>query len=149
MKTELKLNSEHLFGLATLEINAVWIKQYFFLYCLNTTVFQLSNFNIVTVIAVQKNVCRTARNGQMFTFTNVIAVSLLLLPFTCNSVFYFNIGKKLWRHISFSSACFFITRNILVMMIRFACYHLLLVSNSAFVTNSQYFGTIQTNTTII
>ena len=148
MKTELKLNSEHLFGLAILEINAIWIMQYFFLYCLNTTVFQLSNFNIVTVIAVQKNVCLTARNVQMFTFTNVIAVSLLLLPFTSNSFFYFNIGKKLWRHISFSSTYFSITRNILVMMIRFARYHLLLVSNSAFGTNSQYFGTIQTNTTI-
>ena len=95
VKTELKLNSEHLFDLATLEINAIWIMQYFFLYCLNTTVFQLSNFNIVTVIAVQKNVCLTAQNEQMFTFTKVIAVSLLLLPFTCNSVFYFNIGKKL------------------------------------------------------
>ena len=30
MKSEIKLNSEHLIELATLEINAIWIMQYFF-----------------------------------------------------------------------------------------------------------------------
>ena len=31
---------------------------------------------------------------------------LLQLLFACNPVFYFNKGKKLWRHISFSFTCF-------------------------------------------
>ena len=54
MKSELKLNSEHLFELATPKINAIWRMQYFFLYCLNTTVFEFSNFNIGTVTAIQR-----------------------------------------------------------------------------------------------
>ena len=54
MKSELKLNSEHLPELATLEINSIWRMQYFFCYCLNTTVFEFSNFHIDTVIAIQK-----------------------------------------------------------------------------------------------
>ena len=54
MKSELKLNSEHLFELATPKINTMWIMQYFFLYCLNTTVFEFSNFNISTVTAIQR-----------------------------------------------------------------------------------------------
>ena len=41
-------------------------------------------------------------------FINTIAVSLFLLQlsFACNPAFYFNIEKKLFWHISFSSACF-------------------------------------------
>ena len=39
-ESEMKWNSEHLFKLATLEINAIWRRQYFFWYC-------LINFNIV------------------------------------------------------------------------------------------------------
>ena len=54
MKSELKLNSEHLFEFATLKINAMWRMQYFFLYYLNTTVFEFSNFNISTVTAIQR-----------------------------------------------------------------------------------------------
>ena len=44
-----------------------------------------------------------------FYCSDSIAVSLLLLHFLfayCPA-FYLNIGKKLWRHISFSSICFF------------------------------------------
>ena len=37
----------------------------------------------------------------------------------------------------------FITENILITKIRFACYHLLLTSNNTFMTDSMYLGTIQ------
>ena len=42
------------------------------------------------------------------TFVNAIAVTLFLfqLSFAYNSALYFNMGKKLWRHMSFSSTCF-------------------------------------------
>ena len=50
----MKLNSEHLFEHATLEINAIWKIQYFFGYCLNTTVCEFNNFNIGTVNTIQK-----------------------------------------------------------------------------------------------
>ena len=50
----MKLNSEHLFELVTLEINAKWKMQYFFGCCLNKTVWEFSNFNIGTVNAIQK-----------------------------------------------------------------------------------------------
>ena len=36
-----------------------------------------------------------------------------------------------------------ITRNILIMIIKFASYDLLLASNNTFMTDSQYLGTIQ------
>ena len=36
-----------------------------------------------------------------------------------------------------------ITGNILITIIRFACYHLFLASNSTFMTDSLYLGTIQ------
>ena len=49
----MKLNSEHLFELATLEINAMWRIQYFF-WCCNTTVCEFNNLNIDTVNAIQK-----------------------------------------------------------------------------------------------
>ena len=54
MKTEIKLNSEQLFELPTLEINSMWRKQYFFSYCIKTTVYKSSNFNISTGNAIQK-----------------------------------------------------------------------------------------------
>ena len=38
MKSKMNLNSEHLLELAALEINTIWRMQYFFRYCLNTTV---------------------------------------------------------------------------------------------------------------
>ena len=36
-----------------------------------------------------------------------------------------------------------IIANILIMIIRFACYHFLLACNSTFITDSMYLGTIQ------
>ena len=50
---------------------------------------------------------------------------------------YFNMTKKLRRHIWLSSTCFCHYRNILVIEIRFACNYLLLT------TDSQYLHTIQ------
>ena len=50
-----EVNSEHLFKFASsLEINAIWRVQYFFLYCLNTAVCKFNNFNNSTLNAIQK-----------------------------------------------------------------------------------------------
>ena len=38
-----------MFELSTLEIKTMWKMQYFFRYCLNTTVFEFNNFNIGTL----------------------------------------------------------------------------------------------------
>ena len=48
------------------------------------------------------------RANWKFAFVNPITGSLFLLQlsFACNQAFYFNMGKKLWRPISFSSKCF-------------------------------------------
>ena len=53
-ESEMKWNSEHLFELATLEINAIWRIQYFSWYFLNTTECDFNNFNIGTVNETQK-----------------------------------------------------------------------------------------------
>ena len=50
---------------------------------------------------------------------------------------YFNMTKKLRRHIWLSSTCFCHYRNILIIEIRFSCNYLLLT------TDSQYLHTIQ------
>ena len=89
MKSELKLSFKHLFELVT----------------------QFSNFNVGIVIAIQKKFVWLLEMGEQIkkmTFVNAIAVSLFLfqLSFACNSALYFNMGKKLWRHMSFSSTCF-------------------------------------------
>ena len=53
-------------------------------------------------------------------------------------------GKKLWKHISFSSTCFCCHRKHPNNdVIRFAHYHLLLTLNSTFQTDSQFLGIIQ------
>ena len=49
MKSKVKINSEHLFELAALEINAISRVQYFF-FC------ELSKFNIGTAYAIHKKV---------------------------------------------------------------------------------------------
>ena len=64
----MKLNSEHLFKLATLEINALWRMQYFFCYCLNTTVCEFSNFNVDTVNGIQKKCAWPRETGEQFFF---------------------------------------------------------------------------------
>ena len=107
----MKLNSEHLFELSTLEINKIWRMQYFFRYCLNTTVYEFNNFNIGTVNAIRKKFVQLHEMGEQIKssllLTVVILVSLFLLhlSFACNPTSYFNMGKKLRRHISFSSTC--------------------------------------------
>ena len=59
-----------------------------------------------------KVICLSTWHGQAnlnFTFhQTAIAVSLFLfrLSFAYNPAFHFNKGKKLWRHITFSSTCF-------------------------------------------
>ena len=57
----MKLNSEHSFELATLEINAIWRMGYFFWYCLNTTVSEFNNFN--TSNFSSKEICLAVQNG--------------------------------------------------------------------------------------
>ena len=77
---------------------------------------------------------------------NTVAVSLFLLQFSfcLQSSFLCQHGKKSYEDIyhspSHSSA---ITGNILIAIIRFARCHLLLASNSTFMNDSMYFGTIQ------
>ena len=64
MKSELKLNSEHLFQLAALEINEIWRMQYFFGHCLNTTEFKFNNFNIGAVNTIQKKFIPLQKMGE-------------------------------------------------------------------------------------
>ena len=64
----MKLNSEHLFKLATLEINALWRMQYFFWYCLNTTVCEFSNFNVGKVNGTLKKCAWPRETGEQFFF---------------------------------------------------------------------------------
>ena len=64
MKSEMKLNSEHLFELAIPEINATWRMQYFFGYFLNTIVCEFSKFNIGTVNAIQKKFVLMHKMGE-------------------------------------------------------------------------------------
>ena len=72
-----------------------------------------------------------------------ISLFLLQLSFACNPAFYFNMEKKLWRRISFCSTCFCYYKKYEKTIIRFTCYHLLLSSNSTFMTKSLNLGTIQ------
>ena len=60
----MKLNSEHLFEVATLEVNAIWKTQYFFWYYLNTTVCKFNNFNTGTVNAIQKKFIQLHQMGE-------------------------------------------------------------------------------------
>ena len=49
MKSEMKLNSEHLFEDTTLEMNVISRMQFFFWYCLNKTVCEFSKFDMDAV----------------------------------------------------------------------------------------------------
>ena len=95
-----------------------------------------------------KGICLAAQNGRpnwKFAFINAIAVSLLLLhlSFACNPTSYFNMGKKLGRHISFSSTCSCHYRNHTNNDNKI-CPLASSASNSTFMTDSHYLGTIQT-----
>ena len=57
--------------------------------------------------------------------------------------FYFNMRKKLWTHISFSSTCFCFYRRYPNRDNKIFPYHLI-ASNSNFMADSQYLGTIPT-----
>ena len=104
IKREIKLNSEHFFLTCYTwnTTNIIWRIKYFFWYCLNTTERQFNNSNII-VNAIQRNlsIC-TKWASKLIPVIPVIAISLFLLQFSFpyNPAVYFNMGKKLWRHIS-------------------------------------------------
>ena len=72
-----------------------------------------------------------------------VSLFLLQLSFAYNPAFYFNMGKMYEDIYHSPPHVFVITGNILITIIRFARYHLLLASNSTFMTDSMYLGTIQ------
>ena len=76
---------------------------------------------------------------------NIIAVNVILLQlsFAYNPTFYFNTRTSYEDIYRFPSHVSFITINILITIIRFANNHLLLVSNSTFMTDSMSLETIQ------
>ena len=80
---------------------------------------------------------------------NVIAVSLFLLQiwFACNPAFYFNVGEKLRRHITFSCTCFWYCRKHPINDNKI--YFLPFVSNSTFMTGSQHSGTQALNSDLV
>ena len=127
--------------------------EYFFWYCLNKAVFEFSDFNIGILIAIQKKLVQLHEMGTQ------IKSSLLLMlhnkfiftaSFIClQSSFLFQHVKKAMKTCIILLHVSVIKRNILVNIIKFTRYHLLLSSNSAFMTDSLYSSTIQMNSTII
>ena len=70
---------------------------------------EFKNFNIGKLHPIHKKL--SEQNGlanEKLAFINPIAASLFLLQlsFACKLTFHFNMGKKLWRHASFSSTFF-------------------------------------------
>ena len=79
--------------------------KYFFWYSLNTTVCNFNNSNIGTVNAIQKK--WSSKSKVHFQLKRYYSKFILTSAFKClQSSFLFQHGKKLWRHISFSSTCF-------------------------------------------
>ena len=125
---ENRLNSEHVLTCYTW--NTV----------LNTTVRKFNNSNICAVNAVQKKFvfCTKLVNKLKvhFWLKHYCSRFILTSAFICQqSSFLFQDNST--PHVSV------ITGNILITMIRFSRYHLLLASNSTFMTDSMYLGTIQ------
>ena len=95
-----------------------------------------------------KEFCLSAWNGRANVKVNfnqnAIAVSLFLLElsFAYNPAFYFNMGKNYEEIYHFPPHVSVITGKILITITWFVCYHLLFVSNSTFMTDSIYLGTI-------
>ena len=94
------------------------------------------NFSSCTKWASKLKVGFYERNCSKFIRTST---------FICQqSSFLFQHGKKNYEHIYHSPLHVSgIAENILKTIIRFAHYHLLLASNSTFMTDSQYLGAIQ------
>ena len=82
--------------------------KYVFWYGLNATVRKFNNSNIGAVNAIQKKLVYLHAMVEQIKSSFVIKTLLFLpqLPFAYNPTFYFNMGKKAWRHMPFSSACF-------------------------------------------
>ena len=87
--------------------------KYFFWYSLNTTVHKLNNSNISKVNANKKKFvylhCNWARKLKVhFELNCYYSKFIVTSAFIClqSSTLYFNMGKKLWRNMSFSSTCF-------------------------------------------
>ena len=73
---------------------------------LNTTVCECNNFNIGTVMQFKRSFASCTKWAQIESFALInTSLFLLQLSFGCNPAFYFNMGKKLERHISFSCTC--------------------------------------------
>ena len=73
---------------------------------LNTIVCECNNFNIGTVMQFKRSFASCTKWAQIESFALInTSVFLLQLSFGCNPAFYFNMGKKLERHISFSCTC--------------------------------------------
>ena len=68
---------------------------------------------------------------------------VLQLSFAYNPAFYFNNGKNYEGIYDSSPHVSLIARNILIVIVRFACYQHHHASNSTFMTDSMYLGTIQ------
>ena len=100
-----------------------------------TTECEFGNFNSKCSKSNSKEICLAAQNGRTnlkFAFINKHYMQILILT-----------GKNLWRRHHSPVHISVITENILLTIIRYARYHLLLVSNRIYVTDSQYWGTIQ------
>ena len=150
MKSEMKLNSEHLFELATLEIKASNVENAISFWIPKYSSMQIQQLQYWYSKCNSKEICPATRNrwaNQNFTFNNAIEVSLFLLQlsFACKPALHFNNGKKLLWHISFSSTCFsYYRKHRNNDVLRFVRYCLLLAYKSTFMTDSQYLGTIHT-----
>ena len=117
MKNEMKWNSEYLFELAYLEINAKWKTQYFFWYCINTTVCKFSNFNTGTVNAIQKKLVKQiGERIKSLLLSTLLELALSYLPqflIACNQLS-ISTWEKRYEHIYHSPPYIsVITGNIL------------------------------------
>ena len=95
MKTKIKLDSEHLFELATLEMSLIWRMKYFFCYCLNTAVCEFNTLNIGTVNAIQTNLSGCTKRASK---PKVHFHQRYCSKFIPNSVFICLLSNFLFQH---------------------------------------------------
>ena len=121
--------------------------KYFFWYCLNTTVRKFNNSEMGAVNAIQKKFVYTKWARKLkahFYLKRYCSKFIFTQGFIClQSSFYFNWEKSLDDIYHSPPNVYVITGNILITLKRFAPYHLLLVSNSTFMTDAMYLRTIQ------
>ena len=110
--------------------------------------FKFNNPNFGTVNAIQTKFVYMLVMGEQIVSsllikTHAVSCFLLQLSFVYNQAFFFQHGEK--NEDIYCSPLYvsIITGNILIMIKRFICYHLLFASNSVFMTDSMYLGTIQ------